>query len=70
MALEIGNFFFLFFSEQINEGLDRTILTMKKGEQALVTIDAEYLSSFDISKIASPHSMVHYEVQLIDFTKV
>lgn len=43
---------------------------MKKGEQAMVTIDAEYLRGFDVSSIVSPYSLVHYEVQLIDFTKV
>ncbi|PON78932.1 Peptidyl-prolyl cis-trans isomerase, FKBP-type [Parasponia andersonii] len=60
---------FVCLEEQINEGLDRAIMTMKKGEQALVTIDAEYLSSFDVSRMVSLCSVVHYEVQLTDFTK-
>ncbi|PON90380.1 Peptidyl-prolyl cis-trans isomerase, FKBP-type [Trema orientale] len=60
---------FFCLEEQINEGLDRAIMTMKKGEQARVTIDAEYLSSFDVSRMVSQCSVVHYEVQLTDFTK-
>lgn len=43
---------------------------MKKGEQALVTVDAEYLGSYGASGLVSASSALHYEVQLIDFTKV
>ncbi|KAF5750318.1 hypothetical protein HS088_TW03G00652 [Tripterygium wilfordii] len=56
-------------AEQINEGLERAITTMKKGEQALVTLCAGYLSGQYESSMVSFNSMVHYEVELIDFTK-
>jgi len=56
------------FAEQINEGLDRAIMTMKKGEQALVTVTRGYLHSNDISGMANED--LFYEVELIDFIKV
>nr|XP_024922496.2 70 kDa peptidyl-prolyl isomerase-like isoform X1 [Ziziphus jujuba var. spinosa] len=62
-------FVFVSLQEQINEGLERAIITMKKGEQALVTVDAEYLGSYGASGLVSASSALHYEVQLIDFTK-
>jgi len=33
--------------EQVNSGLDRAIMTMKKGEHAAVTVDTEYLRGGD-----------------------
>lgn len=57
-------------SEQINEGLDRAILTMKKQEQAMVTVSTEYLCSHEVSETVPANSVLHYEVKLIDFTKV
>ncbi|RVW15867.1 Peptidyl-prolyl cis-trans isomerase FKBP65 [Vitis vinifera] len=56
----------LCFEEQINEGLDRAIMTMRKGEQALVTIQAD---GHEVSGMVSANSLHHYEVELIDFTK-
>lgn len=56
-----------FVLEQINEGLDRAIMTMRKGEQALVTIQAD---GHEVSGMVSANSLHHYEVELIDFTKV
>ncbi|XP_058003190.1 70 kDa peptidyl-prolyl isomerase isoform X3 [Hevea brasiliensis] len=56
-------------SYQINEGLDRAIMTMKKGEQALVRVSAEYLSGHEISGMFPANSVLHYEVELIDFIK-
>ncbi|RVX04994.1 Peptidyl-prolyl cis-trans isomerase FKBP65 [Vitis vinifera] len=55
-----------FVLEQINEGLDRAIMTMRKGEQALVTIQAD---GHEVSGMVSANSLHHYEVELIDFTK-
>lgn len=43
---------------------------MKKGEQALVTVSAEYVGSYRASGMVSESSALHYEVQLIDFIKV
>ncbi|OWM78880.1 hypothetical protein CDL15_Pgr003051 [Punica granatum] len=48
-------FEFVSLEEQINESLERAIMTMKKGERSIVTV--------------STSSVVHYEVDLIDFTK-
>lgn len=45
-------------------------MTMKKGEQALVTMGAEFLPSFDASRMVATGSLVYYRVQLIEFTKV
>ncbi|KAG4927741.1 hypothetical protein JHK84_053306 [Glycine max] len=36
--------------EPVPEGLERAIMTTKKGEQALVTVDAEYLSDYNNSR--------------------
>jgi len=41
---------FYAFSEPVPEGLERAIMTTKKGEQALVTVDAEYLSDYNNSR--------------------
>lgn len=43
-------------------------MTMKRGEQAVVTVSMEHLHSNDASGIASED--LFYEVQLIDFIKV
>lgn len=56
-------------SEQVNEGLDRAILSMKKGEQALVTMRTNSVIGLDGS-VVSANSVLSYEVELIDFTKV
>lgn len=56
-----------FVLEQISEGLDRAIMTMRKGEQALVTVRAE---GHEVPGMVSANSLLHYEVELIDFTKV
>ncbi|KAJ4706723.1 Peptidylprolyl isomerase [Melia azedarach] len=62
-------FEFVTLEEQINEGLDRAILTMKKQEQAMVTVSTEYLCSHEVSETVPANSVLHYEVKLIDFTK-
>lgn len=40
---------------QLNENLDRAIMTMKKGEEAIVTINSDSM---------------FYEIKLVDFNKV
>eukprot|EP00257_Ricinus_communis_P019949 XP_015579076.1 70 kDa peptidyl-prolyl isomerase [Ricinus communis] len=62
-------FEYITLEEQINEGLDRAIMTMKRGEHCLVTVTAEYLSDHDSSDVLPANSVLHYEVQLIDFIK-
>lgn len=54
------------FSEQINEGLEKAILTMRKGEQALVIVRSNLLSDEEVIE----NKALIYEVELIDFTKV
>lgn len=56
-------------SEQVNEGLDRAILSMKKGEQALVTLRTNSVVGLDDPAVLA-NSVLSYEVELIDFTKV
>ncbi|KAI5427437.1 hypothetical protein KIW84_032742, partial [Lathyrus oleraceus] len=48
-------FEFTIQEEQMHEGLEKAIMTMKKAEQALVTVNAE--------------NTLYYEVELIDFIK-
>ncbi|CAK7339867.1 unnamed protein product [Dovyalis caffra] len=62
-------FEFITLEEQVSEGLDRAIMTMKKGENATVTLDAEYLRSQDLSGMLPANSFLRYEVELIDFIK-
>lgn len=49
-------------------------MTMKKGEQALVTIEPEYAFGSSESQqelaVVPPGSTVHYEVELVSFVKV
>ncbi|GAV85644.1 LOW QUALITY PROTEIN: FKBP_C domain-containing protein, partial [Cephalotus follicularis] len=59
-------FEFISSEEQINEGLDRAFLTMKKGEQALVTVNADYLCH-EVQGTTNANTALYYEVQLVDF---
>ncbi|KAJ6880303.1 hypothetical protein NC652_033594 [Populus alba x Populus x berolinensis] len=59
--------------EQVIDGLDRAVKTMKKGEVALVTIQPEYAfgrseSQQDLATVPV-NATVHYEVEMISFTK-
>lgn len=62
------------FPEEVIAGLDRSVLNMKKGEVALVTIPPEYAFGSTESKqdlaVVPPNSTVIYEVELISFVKV
>lgn len=55
-------------------GLDRTMATMKKGEQAIVTINHEYgFGSVEVKRdlaVVPPCSDLVYEVEMLDFIKV
>ncbi|GAB2233225.1 hypothetical protein Droror1_Dr00002444, partial [Drosera rotundifolia] len=59
--------------EKIIDGLDKVVLTMKKGELALLIIAPEYAFGSSESKqelaIVPPNSAVYYEVELVSFEK-
>ncbi|KAM0935825.1 putative peptidylprolyl isomerase [Dioscorea sansibarensis] len=59
--------------EQVIDGLDQAVLTMKKGEVALLTIPAEHAFGATESKqdlaTVPPNSTVCYEVELVSFEK-
>ncbi|KAJ4778977.1 Peptidylprolyl isomerase [Rhynchospora pubera] len=59
--------------EQVIEGLDRAVMSMKKGEIALVTIPPEYAFSSTESKqdlaVVPANSTVIYEIELVSFVK-
>ncbi|KAJ6839195.1 70 kDa peptidyl-prolyl isomerase-like isoform X1 [Iris pallida] len=59
--------------EQVIEGLDRAVTTMKKGEVALVTIPPEHAFSSTESKqelaVVPANSTVVYELELVSFEK-
>ncbi|KAL2480804.1 Peptidyl-prolyl cis-trans isomerase FKBP65 [Abeliophyllum distichum] len=53
---------------KIEEGLDRAVMTMKKGEEAIVKISSDFYYGCDVVKINSAASVL-YEIKLVDFTK-
>ncbi|GKE17085.1 peptidyl-prolyl cis-trans isomerase FKBP62-like protein, partial [Tanacetum coccineum] len=59
--------------EQVIDGLDRVVMTMKKGEVALVTIAPEYAFGPNGSEqelaVVPPNATVTYEIELISFIK-
>ncbi|KAK9757208.1 hypothetical protein RND81_01G148200 [Saponaria officinalis] len=59
--------------EQVIDGLDRAVVTMKKGEVALLTIAPEYAFGSSESKqdlaVIPPNSTLTYEVELVSFEK-
>ncbi|XP_071701193.1 peptidyl-prolyl cis-trans isomerase FKBP62-like [Rutidosis leptorrhynchoides] len=59
--------------EQVIDGLDRAVLTMKKGEVATLTIAPEYAFGSAESKqelaVVPPNSTVNYEIELVSFVK-
>ncbi|XP_023004143.1 peptidyl-prolyl cis-trans isomerase FKBP62-like [Cucurbita maxima] len=59
--------------EQVIDGLDKAVATMKKGEKALLTIAPEYAFGSSESKqelaVVPPNSTVYYEVELVAFDK-
>lgn len=67
------NGFFVFLTEQVIDGLDRAVLTMKKGEVAHLTIAPEYAFGSSESQqelaVVPANSTVYYEVDLVSFEK-
>ncbi|KAE8685079.1 Peptidyl-prolyl cis-trans isomerase FKBP65 [Hibiscus syriacus] len=65
---------FFSFIEQVIDCLDRALMTMKKGEVALLTVAPEYAygSSESPQELAlvPPNCTVYYEVGLLSFVKV
>lgn len=59
--------------EQVIEGLDKAVMSMKKGEVAFLTIPPEHAFSSTESKqdlaVVPPNSIVTYEIELVSFEK-
>ncbi|XVF32109.1 hypothetical protein REPUB_Repub17cG0053700 [Reevesia pubescens] len=59
--------------EQVIDGLDRAVMTLKKGEVAQLTIAPEYAFGSSGSQqelaVVPPNSTVYYEVELVSFVK-
>ena len=64
----------MYFAEQVIDGLDRAVMTMKNGESALVTIAPEYAFGSSESQqelaVVPPNSTVYFEVEMVSFVKV
>ncbi|XAR48435.1 Peptidylprolyl isomerase [Bertholletia excelsa] len=64
---------FITDEEHVIAGLDRAAATMKKGEQAILTINPEYgFGSTEVKRdlaIVPPSSTIIYEVEMLDFIK-
>lgn len=60
--------------EQVIEGLDTAVMSMKKGEVALVTIPPEHAFSSTESKqdlaVVPPNSVVTFEIELVSIKTV
>lgn len=60
--------------EQVIEGLDRTVVTMKKGEVSLVRLPPQHAFGSTETKqdlaVVPASSTVWYEVELVSFEKV
>lgn len=61
-------------TEQVIDGLDKTVKAMKKGELALITIQPEYAFGSSESQqelaVVPANSTVYYEVEMVSFVKV
>ncbi|KAJ7976548.1 Peptidylprolyl isomerase [Quillaja saponaria] len=62
-------FEFTIQEEQVDEALERAIMTMKKGEQALVTVNGDYLCYHDNMRVNSNDKVLYHEIELVDFIK-
>ena len=60
--------------EQVIEGIDKAVLSMKKGEVAFVTIGPEHAFGSGETKqdlaVVPPNTTVYYDVELVSFEKV
>ncbi|XP_057249166.1 peptidyl-prolyl cis-trans isomerase FKBP65 isoform X2 [Beta vulgaris subsp. vulgaris] len=55
---------------QVNENLDKAIMTMKKGEKAQIFVSSDDMQGdHEVSETKISSSRLLYEVQLLDFTK-
>ncbi|CAA2935373.1 70 kDa peptidyl-prolyl isomerase-like [Olea europaea subsp. europaea] len=52
---------------KIEEGLDKAVMTMKKGEEAIVKISSDFYYGCEVGRNSS--DSVLYEIKLVDFTK-
>jgi len=68
---ERNDFKFVLGAEQVISGLDKTVEGMKKGEKAIVTLNAKYgYGSEGNAQFGIPgDSKLEYEVELVDFVK-
>ena len=61
-------------TEQVIEGLDKAVLTLKKGEVALLSIAPEYAFGSSESRhelaVVLANSIIYYDVELVLFEKV
>lgn len=55
--------------EQVIDGLDRAVKTMKKGEEALVTIHPDYATGPQELAAVSANSTAVYDIELVSFVK-
>ncbi|CAI9761199.1 unnamed protein product [Fraxinus pennsylvanica] len=53
---------------KIEEGLDRAVMTMKRGEEAIVKISSDFCYGCEVGGRNSSASVL-YEIKLVDFTK-
>lgn len=60
---------YLSFTGKIEEGLDKAVMTMKKGEEAIVKISSDFYYGCEVGGRNSSDSLF-YEIKLVDFTKV
>ncbi|GER37986.1 peptidyl-prolyl cis-trans isomerase FKBP65 [Striga asiatica] len=54
--------------EQVQEGLDKAVITMKKGEEAIIKISYDLLDLSKVGGLGTSNALL-YEIKLIDFTK-
>ena len=64
----------IFVTEQVIDGLDKAVKTMKKGELAVITIQPEYAFGSSESQqelaVVPANSTLYYEVEMVSFAKV
>eukprot|EP01018_Ginkgo_biloba_P006255 Gb_32981 [translate_table: standard] len=65
-------FEFMTAEEQVVDGLDRAVMTMKKGEVAVVTVGPDYGYETETKRdlaVVPPKSTLIYEVEMVSFVK-
>ncbi|KAF3667525.1 putative serine carboxypeptidase-like 18-like [Capsicum annuum] len=65
---------FITDEEQVVAGLDQAVITMKKGERAIVTVKPDYgFGNTEVKRdlaMVPPCSTIIFEVELLEFTKI